>query len=214
MGTMLCLAIIAVAFAAAFAGDTAYCTYKQDDVVAPGSGGLGGYYARNPPQACFARHIGNWRPTYRVKKVADRSESNWKEYEGACYYNLRGHGHHNYKDAEQWCNNHGGRLYVPNDQEEQMFVISNVMHQNDWYWTGIWCTSVPDSHNGADFYTVSGEDMRIINKKLQLRSHHPIRQNGNEVCMMTRKEDPNYWFQFHHQNCNEGRGAVCETPLQ
>merc|ERR1711939_111229 len=208
---MLCLALLALIGAAA-AGDTAYCTYKQNDVAAPGDGGLGGYYVRNPPDVCRCQHLGEYRPKYRIKQVAEGCKSGWKEYRGACYYDRRAQGHLNFRDGENFCNNNGGHHWVPNNREEFMWVRTNVMRHNEWYYMGYWCSEKDGSHDGNDWYTVTGEDMRIINKKMMVTSHHPIRHHG-QPCMMTHRQDQNYWFKYHHQNCNEGRGVVCEVLL-
>ena len=63
-------------------------------------------------------------------------------------------------------------IWLPADRKEYLWAEQNAMKHNDWYWTGIWCSLTP-SRDITTFYTTSGEDMRVINKKLNVRVHEP-----------------------------------------
>eukprot|EP00116_Pleurobrachia_bachei_P000610 sb/3460872/ len=187
------LLLVLVLFGAAYAAskttsETVICSDYRAGGAAGGGGGGGqaGYYVRPVPAHCRARHVGNFRPNHRINNRRSSCPGGWKKFRNACYYDRRRHGHCNFRDCENWCNGQSAHIMVPNDRLEYMFVEAAVMRHNEWYWTGFFCADQGNSHQIDQFYTVTGEDTRIIAKKIKAITEHPI-DRDNHPCMMSHR---------------------------
>ena len=187
--------VVLVLFGAAYAAskkttsETVICSDYRAGAAAVGGGGGGGtagYYVRPVPGHCRAKHNGNFRPSHRINNRRTSCPGGWKKFRNACYYDRRRHGHCNFRDCERWCNGQSAHIMVANDRYEYMFVEAAVMGHNEWYWTGFFCADQPNSHQIDQFYTVTGEDTRIISKKLMAMTDHPIDRENNP-CMMSHR---------------------------
>merc|ERR1711998_188725 len=185
------------------------------DYQAGGGGGAGDYYVRPIPGNCRARHLGNWRPRFRIRGGQAQCRGGWRKYRGKCYYDRRRHGHCNFRDCENWCNQHQAHIYIHNDRQEYLWVEQNVMRHNEWYWVGIFCSGGHGRTTDLNkFYTPSGEDMRQIQQKIRCRMHpgHWIDHGHDRCCAISHKNNNTWRWMWHHQQGNEGRASVCEAP--
>ena len=90
----------------------------------------------------------------------------------------------------------------------------NVMAHNTWYWLGTVCNSKGDGTNPADFYTASGEDMRKIQQKMNVKMHPGHNINNHSLPVMMSHRNNNTWrWMYHQQFGKEGRRIVCEAPM-
>merc|ERR1711865_128436 len=179
------------------------CTGYGKDV----GGASGGYYERPIPKQC---NIGNWTPSHRIEERVKQCPGGWKKYKKSCYKDTK---RTNFRQGEQNCNQMKAHIFLPNDREEYLWVEQNVMTNNGWYWTGLFC-SVPRSLNPGTFYAPTGQDMREIQKKLNAKMHpnHYVDEDGTPCAAYHRNNDTWRW-QYHHSGCMENRGIVCEAPL-
>ena len=181
-----------------------------------GGGGFGGYYQRMAPENCRGRHgdMANWRPKFRAaRSMGGKCKHGFKKYGGKCYRYVNDWGNDvSFRRGETLCNAFGGHLYVPNDMAEHRFVESNqVAIHHSWTWLGIFCfPKGGDSRNPSEFYTVTGEDMRVIQKKLNARTD-PI-NNHDRLCLCFHPRHGRS-MNWHHQHGHEGRKVICEVPL-
>jgi len=206
----LFLAAVLVAFTQAAKKTSAtFCTkYAVDDA---GGGGPEGYYQRMVPQQCRAQHLGNWKPTHKIQEFASECPSGWRKYkENRCYKDMPGN--RNFRDGEQQCNQHKGHIFLPNDRQEFQFVHDSVARHNKWYWLGTFCTTSGNNEDPANAFAVTGEDMRKVQQKLNGRGAHHI-NNHSHPCWMWHRNNGSWKYRYHHQHCHEGRGVICEVPL-
>jgi len=195
------LAVIGFAYSA-----SVVCTKYAKDVS---GGGAGGYYVRPIPQNCRGQHIGNWRPTFRIRERWTRCQRGYKKYKNACYGLAHGNHNINFRDNEQRCNRNQGHVVTWNDRAEFMWINHNAANQNKWYWVGVFCGRGKDIRNS---YLVTGQDMRILGPKWGFRGAHPINTHSHP-CWMWHRNNGTWMRQFHHQHCHEGRGGLCKSPL-
>jgi len=180
------------------------------DYAAGGGGGsIEGYYVRPIPAHCHARHLGRWRPTFRIKEPWSDCKDGFRKYKNACYKLARGNANINFRDGEQTCNRHQGHMVTWKNREEFMWINHNVANQNKWYWVGTFCGQGRDVRN---LYTVTGEDMRKIGPRWGFRNAHNVNMN-NQPCNIWLRNNGTWMKQFHWSSCNEGRGAICKSPL-
>ena len=209
-----CVALVVAVHAA----EKAYCTAGQKNVEAV-SGDFGGYYKRPLPGNCRGRHgnIANWKPQHRIQQVISACPQEWKQYKAACYWDgRRRHGHKSYRHAEEECNRRRAHIFMPNNGEEWQWVTQNVItHRGDEYWNGLFCAQ-RNTHNLAEMYTCTREDMRIIGPKLQqagIRQQHGHINEHNVPCS-TFNMNRGGGREWHHRHGHEGGHAwICEAPL-
>jgi len=200
------------------AGANVICTDYGKDVA---GGGFDGYYVREFPGDCRGQHgnAANWKPTFKITQPKGECEAGegwrgWKKYKSHCYKDFRNHGQHNFREAEEECNKHQGHIFVANDREEYTWVEQNVMTSDEWYWTGIFCGGAPKSEDPSNFYTTTREDMREIQKKMQVRMHPGHGLDRHTLpCALTHRNNNDWRWKYHHSHCNEKRALVCEQPL-
>jgi hypothetical protein len=170
------------------------------------------YYKYKLLGHCRARHMGNWKPNYRIKTAVSECPAGYTfwEQKSTCYKEFPRD--RRFDQAESQCNQDKGHLFVPNSNNEMQWVTQNIYQRGGWHWLGFFC-STGNSHNVRDWRTVTREDTRKIAQKLNVRSHQPVHHH-NSACVMNQaeKHDRNWYRRFHHQNCNEGRAFVCEVP--
>jgi len=169
------------------------------------------YYKYKLPGNCKARHLGNWKPTFKITTAVSECPGGyqfWAE-TSTCYNEFSPK---NFRDAETQCNEAKGHLFVPNSEKEMKWVTMNIYNQGGWHYLGFFC-STGNSHDTKEWRTVTREDTRKIAKKLTVRSHQPIHHH-NQACMMhqAEKHSKGWYKKFHHQNCNEKNKFVCEVP--
>ena len=209
---MIGVVLFAIVVSLAHSAEVAFCTSKQKDVKSvDGSGGMGGYYKRPLPGNCRGQHgdMANWKPTFKITRATEQCKGGWKKYKGACYHDKPGA--QSYRKSEEWCNQHQAHIFVPNNREEYLWVEQNVMKRNGWYYMGFFCAP-KNTKNFNEVYANTREDVRIINKKLQIQLAHPIGEHSTP-CMMAHRNNNSWRWQYHHQHGHEGRHAVCEAPM-
>ena len=185
------------------------CTDYGKDIG--GGGAFDGYYVRPVPKNCRFQHRGNWSPQFRIKEGQPKCKGGWKKYKKKCYFER---GDMNWQDGERFCNGHQAHIWQPNDREEYQWVEQNVMAHNTWYWLGTVCNSKGDGTNPADFYTASGEDMRKIQQKMNVKMHPGHNINNHSLPVMMSHRNNNTWrWMYHQQFGKEGRRIVCEAPM-
>merc|ERR1712167_172218 len=207
---MFCYVLLALIGVAA--GANVICTDYGKDVGE--GGGLDNYYQRELPGNCRGQHgnVANWKPTYRIQSPHSDCPGGWKKYKGACYVQNQPR-NFNFRQHEEWCNQHNAHIFVANDREEYKWVEQNVMTHNGWYFTGTFCSD-PPSGDPSNFFTATREDMRVINKKLNVRMHPGQKcDNHNLPCAMSHRNNPEWTWKWHQQHCHEGNGVICEAPL-
>jgi len=206
---MFCYVLLALLGLAA--GANVICTDYGKDVA----GGFEGYYVREFPGDCRGRHgdAANWKPTFKINNPRGDCEGGWRKYKNHCYKDLRPTGHKSFRQGEEICNRAQGHIFVATNREEYLWVEQNGMTSNEWYFTGIFCSS-PGGADPNNFFTATREDMRVIQKNLQVRLHpgHSL-DSHDRPCALYHRNNNDWRWQYHHSNCNEGRAVVCEVPL-
>merc|ERR1711988_1005581 len=177
------------------------CTDYGKDVGGGADGpteGFEGYYKRPVPDMCRGRHgaLNGWVPRYRIDNPHSNCPGGWRKYKKACYYNLnKRHGNRNFRQAEEFCNQHKGHIFFPNSREEFMWVRQHQMqHKHDWYWMGVYCAKERTDKLEKAFL-VTGEDIRVVNRVLKARIY-PGRMidANNKQTVVAHSPSDNWWF--------------------
>ena len=176
-----------------------------------------GYYTRPLPGNCRGQHgsMSNWKPKHRIQNPINACPPDWKQYEGACYWDgRRQHGFKYYNQAEEECNKRNAHIWMPNRREEFDWVTQNVItHRTNNYWIGIFC-SKNGSKKFAEMYTATREDMRIIGPKLQQFARMKSEVNQHNVPAVTFKMDDHGGHSWRDRHGNEDDSAwICEAPM-
>ena len=109
------------------------------------------------------------------------------------------------------CNADKGHIFLPNDREEFQWVHDNVARHNKWYWLGTFCAN-SNTDDPGQTYAVTGEDMSKIQQKLNGKGAHPV-NNHTHPCWKWHRNNNSWKYRYHHQQCQEARGIICEVPL-
>ena len=167
-----------------------------------------GYYVRPIPAGCRAHHLGNWRPTFRIKEPWTECKVGWRKFKTSCYKQLpyRGRGM-DFRSGEQACNRNQGHIFVPKDRVEFMWVHDNVARHNKWYWIGIFCGHGANLRNA---YTVTGEDMR--KRELGFKGNPRLNMH-TWTCFLWLRNNKHWIRHLNIQNCKGPYGVICESPL-
>jgi len=171
--------------------------------------GSHGYYVRMPPKNCRARHLGEWRPTFRITEPWTNCKKGYRKYKNACYRLARGNTPFKFDEAERICNSNQGHVVTWKDRAEFMWIHNNIATQNKFHWVGIFCGQGTDLRNS---YAVTGEDMRKIGPHWGFKGAHPLNNHG-QPCHSWHRNNGHWMRHFHHRGCHDKFGSICKSPL-